>query len=83
MPAIGDPADTPVSVLAVAEQHRARPERREEIIGAFVANPTLTIRAAKERFNASSTYLVDLRQIAKRRGAAPGDATFPVPQEAA
>ena len=69
--------------LAVAEQHRARLERREEIIGAFVANPTLTIRAAQERFNAGPTYLVDLRQIAKRRGAAPGDATLPVTREAA
>ncbi|MGI0128612.1 MAG: hypothetical protein ACREEC_00395, partial [Thermoplasmata archaeon] len=68
--------------LAIAEQHRARLDRREEIIRAFLEEPGLTIRAAKERFNASSTYLVDLRQIAKRRQRQSGPSTFPVPQEA-
>lgn len=68
---------------AVAEQHHARLARREEIIEAFATDPTLTIRAAQARFNSGPAYLVDLRQIAKRRAAASVKATLPVTQGAA
>lgn len=55
---------------AVAEQHEAALERREQIIRAFMEDPNLTNRAACARFRASPKYVVDLREIALRRLAA-------------
>jgi hypothetical protein len=72
--------------LAVAEQHRARLERRERIIRAFVDRPELTCREAQREFGASPQYVVLLREIAaKRREAASSVQTpsFPVSAGAA
>ncbi len=67
---------------AVAEQHRARLDRRERIIRAFQERPDLTVRAAQAEFNASAKYLVELRTIAVQRNAGGTRATLPASQGA-
>jgi hypothetical protein len=67
---------------AVSEQQFSSIRRREEIIAAFVENPDLTNREAKERFRTSAKYLVELRHIALERIAARPTPSVPSPQEA-
>ena len=68
---------------AIAEQHEARLERREEIIRAFMEDPKLTLSAGQARFQSSRKYLVELRHIARRRvkaGSEPAGSLVPSSQ---